>query len=110
MARTSASSDTVLSVNPIASITAKVPTSATGTAISGTMVARSESRKMKNTMTTRMKASNSVFFTSLMLSFTKVELSETISYDMPSGKRSAARSIAALTPSAATTAFPPGAR
>ena len=40
MASTSASNDTVLSEKPIASITAKVPISATGTASSGMSVAR----------------------------------------------------------------------
>ena len=79
MARTRARSETVLSEKPIASITAKVPTSATGTAISGMIVARSEPRKMKTTMTTSTKASISVCSTSLMLSFTNSELSETMS-------------------------------
>src|SRR6056297_932279 len=79
MASTIARSDTVLSENPIACITAKLPTSATGTAISGTIVARIDPRKMKTTITTRMNASISVCSTSAMLSLTKVELSETTS-------------------------------
>src|SRR6056297_2932016 len=110
MASTIASNDTVLSENPMACKTTKVPTSATGTAMSGTIVARSEPRNRNTTNTTRMKASISVVRTSCMLSFTKVELSETTSWAIPSGKSAAAVSITALTASAAAMALPPGAR
>ena len=48
MASTSASSETVLAEKPIASITAKVPISETGTAISGMMVARSDAEEQED--------------------------------------------------------------
>src|SRR6056297_655513 len=110
IASTSASSDTVLRENPIPSITANVPTSATGIAISGTMVARSDPRKMNTTITTSTKASISVCSTSVMLSLTKVELSDTVSCVMPGGSASAASANTASIPSAASIALAPGAR
>ena len=75
MASTSASSETVLAEKPSASITAKVPISDTGTAISGMSVARQLPRNRKTTITTRMKASTSVCITSSMLSLTKAVVS-----------------------------------
>ncbi len=56
--------------SPSASITAKVPISETGTAISGISVARTAPRNRKTTRTTRTKASSSVSTTSWMLSST----------------------------------------
>ena len=75
IASTSASSDTVLAEKPSASITANVPISDTGTAISGIRVARKLPRKRKTTTTTRTNASNSVCRTLLMLSLTKIVVS-----------------------------------
>ncbi len=72
IASTIARSETVLIVNPSACIAAKVPTRAIGTAMTGTIVARSEPRKMKTTSTTRTKASISVTCTSWMLSSMKI--------------------------------------
>src|SRR6056297_1665119 len=103
IASTSASSDTVLRENPIPSITANVPTSATG-------IARSDPRKMNTTITTSTKASISVCSTSVMLSLTKVELSDTVSCAMPGGNASAASASTALIASAASIALAPGAR
>ncbi len=70
IASTSASSETVLIENPSASITAKVPTSATGTAMIGTSVARRLPRNTNTTIATRMNASISVWITSSMLATT----------------------------------------
>ena len=75
IASTSASSETVLAEKPSASITAKVPISDTGTAISGMRVARRLPRNRKTTMTTSTKASISVCTTSLMLSLTNTVVS-----------------------------------
>ena len=60
IASTSASSEIVLAEKPSASITAKVPTSATGTAMIGIRVARRLPRKRKTTIATSTKASISV--------------------------------------------------
>ncbi len=68
MASTRASSETMFKEKPKASITAKVPISDTGTAISGIRVARRLPRNRKTTITTRMKASIRVWITSSMLS------------------------------------------
>ena len=75
MASTRASRETVLAEKPIAIITAKVPISETGTAISGMMVARTEPRNRNTTMTTSTKASSRVFTTSWMLSSTNLVVS-----------------------------------
>ena len=61
--RTSPNSDSVLSEKPAASITAKVPTSDTGTATSGMIDALQVCRKIITTMTTSRIASNSVVIT-----------------------------------------------
>ncbi len=65
----------MLAEKPIAIITAKVPISETGTAISGMSVARKEPRNMKTTTTTSAKASSSVLMTSWMLSLTNTVVS-----------------------------------
>ena len=70
MASTTAKSETVFAVKPSASSAAKVPTSATGTAIVGTSVARRLPRKRKTTRTTSTKASSSVWITSDTVSLT----------------------------------------
>ena len=75
MASTRARSDTVLAEKPSATITAKVPIRETGTAISGMIVARTEPRTRKTTITTSAKASSSVFTTSWMLSSTNLVVS-----------------------------------
>ena len=75
MASTSASNDTVLSEKPMASMTAKVPISATGTATSGISVARTLPRKMNTTMMTSMKASTSVCTTFVTLAWTNCDVS-----------------------------------
>ena len=75
MASTSASSEIVLADMPIASISAKVPISATGTAMIGTRVALRRPRNTKTTMATRAKASNSVCTTFPIVAFTKIVVS-----------------------------------
>ncbi len=60
IASTSPNSESVLSEKPRASITAKVPTSETGTATSGMIDARHVCKKTITTMTTRRIASNNV--------------------------------------------------
>ena len=75
IARTRARSDTVLAEKPIANMTAKVPTRATGTAMIGINVARKFPRKMKTTMPTRTKASSSVICTLWIIAWTKTVVS-----------------------------------
>ncbi len=60
MASTRPNSDSVLSEKPSISITAKVPTSDTGTATSGMIDARHVCRNTSTTITTSRMASNSV--------------------------------------------------
>ncbi len=60
IASTSANSEIVLAEKPSASIAAKVPTSATGTAMIGTKVARRLPRNTKTTTATSTKASTRV--------------------------------------------------
>src|SRR5690242_669786 len=75
MASTSASSEMVLADIPMTSITANVPMSATGTATTGTKVARRRPRKTNTTMATSAKASNSVYTTFLIVAVTKTVVS-----------------------------------
>ncbi len=56
----------VFTVKPTAFITARVPISETGMATMGMSAARQDCRKMRMTMTTRTRASSSVFSTSTM--------------------------------------------
>ena len=56
-------------------MTAKVPISATGTAMIGISVARRLPRKMKTTMPTRTKASISVLITLLIVACTNTVVS-----------------------------------
>ncbi len=63
IARTSASNETVLAEKPSASMTAKVPIRATGTAMMGMIVARRLPRNTKTTIATSTKASISVCLT-----------------------------------------------
>src|SRR5512139_879842 len=72
MANTSPSSETLLSENPNAAITAKVPIKDTGTSIIGISVARQSWRKTSTTMNTRTKASNRVLYTSWTDSLTNL--------------------------------------
>ncbi len=65
MARTRPNSEMLLMVNPRAAMAAKVPMMATGTAMSGMMVARHVCRKTSTTTPTRNTASRSVLTTSL---------------------------------------------
>jgi hypothetical protein len=58
-------------LNPIATMTAKVPMIATGTATSGMMAERQFCRKTRTTMATRMIASIRVRMTSLIDSVMK---------------------------------------
>ena len=67
IASTRARSDTMLSEKPRANMTAKVPISETGTAISGIRVARKLPRNRNTTITTSTNASSSVCSTSAML-------------------------------------------
>ena len=75
MASTSASREIVLADMPIASIRAKVPISATGTAMMGTRVALTRPRNMNTTTATSAKASNSVCTTFSIVAFTKIVVS-----------------------------------
>src|SRR5262249_19303434 len=75
IASTSANSDTVLAEKPSASMTAKVPISATGTAMMGISVARKLPRKMKTTIATSTKASISVWITLSMVASTNTVVS-----------------------------------
>ena len=75
IASTSASSETVLAEKPSASMTAKVPISATGTAMMGMSVARRLPRKMKTTMATSTKASISVWITLSIVASTNTVVS-----------------------------------
>ena len=75
MARTSARSEMVLAEKPSASMMAKVPTSATGTATMGMIVARRLPRKISTTRATRTKASISVWITLSMVASTNTVVS-----------------------------------
>ena len=75
IASTSANSEIVLAEKPSASITAKLPTSATGTATIGTSVARSRPRKTNTTTATSPKASKSVVTTLSIEAVTKTVVS-----------------------------------
>ena len=108
MASTSASSDTVLAEKPSASITAKVPISATGTAMIGIRVARRLPRKTKTTMATRTKASISVFLTLWMVAATNTVVSYMTSEATSSGKRGFSSSSFRFTASAVASALAPG--
>ena len=75
IASTSASSETVLALKPSASMTAKVPISETGTAMTGISVVRSLPRNRNTTMATRTNASTSVWITSSMVASTNTVVS-----------------------------------
>ena len=75
IASTSASSEMVLAEKPSASMTAKVPISATGTAMMGMSVARKLPRKTKTTIATRTKASISVWITLSIVASTNTVVS-----------------------------------
>ena len=66
MASTRPNSVRLFRLKPIAAMTAKVPTTATGTAISGISADRQFCRKTSTTTATRTMASNSVSKTSLI--------------------------------------------
>ena len=65
----------VLAEKPSASMMAKVPTSATGTATMGMIVARRLPRKISTTRATRTKASISVWITLSMVASTNTVVS-----------------------------------
>ena len=71
MASTMANMVSVLIEYPASDSTPKVPSSTTGTAMAGIIVARKFCRKMNITMTTRIMASPSALTTSLMEARTK---------------------------------------
>ncbi len=75
IASTRASSEMVLAEKPSASMTAKVPISATGTAMMGISVARKLPRKMKTTIATSTKASISVWITLSIVACTNTVVS-----------------------------------
>ncbi len=75
MASTSPNSERLFREKPKTHITAKVPTSETGMANSGTMAARQLCRKTSTTSATRPTASKSVIVTSSMLSRTNIVVS-----------------------------------
>ena len=78
MASTRPKSDSVLIEKPSSGKTMNVPTSATGTASSGMRVARKLWRKMKTTMTTRMRASTRVLTISRMPAVTASVVSSAV--------------------------------
>ena len=109
MASTMPNRVSVLSENPTASITASVPTSATGTASIGISAARQFWRNTMTTMNTRTNASTSVWTTASIDSCTNPVVSKAIVYSIPSGNRSFFNSsIRFLTRSAVWRAFAPG--
>ncbi len=75
MASTMANRVDRFTVKPIAAIAAKVPMMVTGTVVAGTSVARQSCRNTRMTMSTRMPASNSVLYTSLIEALTKTVVS-----------------------------------
>ena len=75
IASTSASSEIVLAEKPSASMTAKVPIRATGTAMIGIRVARRLPRKTKTTIATSTNASISVWMTLSIVAFTNTVVS-----------------------------------
>ena len=75
MASTRPNSDRLFSEKPRAGMTANVPISDTGTAISGMIEARQFCRNTSTTMTTSRIASNSVWTTSRIDSRTKTVVS-----------------------------------
>src|SRR5690349_21562398 len=72
MASTNPNNESALMLKPSASITAKVPTSDTGTAASGIIDARQVCKKSSTTMTTSMSASTSVWTTASIECRTKI--------------------------------------
>ena len=107
MASTSASSDTVLSEKPIICITAKVPISATGTAMMGIRVARTLPRNRKTTTATSTKASIRVFTTLLIVASTNTVVSYITSKATSSGSLSCRSFSTWRTPSAVSSALAP---
>jgi len=109
MARISAKSDRVLIEKPRNGKKMKVPTSDTGTAMSGMSVARQFCRKRKTTRITSPMASAMVMAISRMPSVIGSVVSRPTSYSMSLGKRSCSSAITFLTPSATAMALAPGA-
>ena len=109
MARTSANRERVLMEKPRKGKNAKVPTSETGTAMSGMSVARQFWRKRKTTRITRKVASAMVVRISLMPSVIGSVVSRLTAYSMSLGKRACSSAIIFLTPSATARALAPGA-
>ena len=97
IASTRPNSDRVLIEKPKASITAKVPTTETGTASSGMIEARQVCRKMMTTSATSTTASSRVLITESIDSRTNWVGSYTIEYSTPCGKSFASSSIVART-------------
>ncbi len=88
---------------------AKVPTTDTGTAISGMIEARQVCRNRITTSTTRAMASSSVETTALIESRTKMVVSYTASYLTSAGKVFCMPSMVAMTLSRISSALAPGA-
>src|ERR1700679_2100932 len=89
-------------------ITAKVPTSETGTATLGIMVARTFLRKKKTTNTTRMTERTSERSTSLRLARMVVVRSKTLVISMADGMVAFSDGTAALMRSTVSIMFAPG--
>ena len=87
-----------------------VPTSATGTVISGMIVARKLWRNTNTTILTRMNASISVWTIDSMLASTEGVVSYTISYATSLGKNVENCLSDSYTPSAEASWFAPGRR
>ena len=109
MASTSAKRESVLMENPRNGKKMNVPTSETGTAMSGMRVARQFWRNRKTTRITSRIASPIVVAISRMPSVTGRVVSRPISYSMSLGKRSCSSRITCFTPAATASALAPGA-
>ena len=108
MASTRPKSERLFSENPIAAITAKVPTSDTGTASRGMIDARQLWRNTSTTMTTSTTASKSVWITASMDCSMNAVGSYPTWYFMPGGNDLASWAICAFTAAAAVRALAPG--
>ena len=75
IASTIANSVDRLTVKPSAAIAANAPMMVTGTVVVGTSMARQSCRNTRITISTRIAASNSVFYTSLIDARTNVVVS-----------------------------------
>src|SRR5262245_105858 len=93
---------------PTAAIAANAPMIVTGTVVAGTKVARQSCKNTTITTSTRTPASNSVWYTSLIDSFTNVVASKGIDQSSPSGNDGESVCRSFRTPFAVSSALAPG--